>query len=41
MQGHTLKDRMLYDKPVREGSIYGVHGGQVNVTDGTYVYMRV
>ena len=40
MQGHTLKDRMLYDKPVREGSIYGVHGGQVNVTDGTYVYMR-
>ena len=24
----------------RPALIYGVHGGQVNVTDGRYVYMR-
>merc|ERR1712070_1293222 len=26
--------------PARQCTIYGVFGGQVNVTDGRYVYMR-
>ena len=39
--GEPLQDRMLHDTPVRNNAaIYGVHGGQVNVTDGRYVYMR-
>lgn len=40
MQGHTITTRMQMDTPVREAAIYGVMGGQVNVTDGQYVYMR-
>lgn len=40
MQGHPLRRRMLTDTPVREAALYGVMGGQVNVTDGRYVYMR-
>jgi hypothetical protein len=31
---------MLNDEPVRKAALYGVMGGQVNVTDGQYVYMR-
>ncbi|WP_433514822.1 sulfatase [Nonomuraea sp. CA-143628] len=27
-------------EPVREGALFGIHGGHVNVTDGRYVYMR-
>ncbi|MCM2310013.1 MAG: sulfatase [Steroidobacteraceae bacterium] len=40
MQGHPLRQRMIDDTPVREAGLYGVMGGQVNVTDGRYVYMR-
>ena len=40
MQGQPLRQRMLRDSPVREAALYGVMGGQVNVTDGRYVYMR-
>jgi arylsulfatase A-like enzyme len=40
MQGHTISARMSEDTPVREAALYGVMGGQVNVTDGRYVYMR-
>ncbi len=40
MQGHTLRQRMLNDEPVRDASLYGVMGGHVNVTDGQYTYMR-
>ncbi|EAW1054828.1 hypothetical protein BJN50_02880 [Salmonella enterica] len=28
------------DEPVREGALFGVFSGHVNVTDGRYVYMR-
>ena len=28
------------DRQVREGALFGIHGGHVNVTDGRYVYMR-
>ena len=31
---------MIDDKPFRKAVLYGVMGGQVNVTDGRYVYMR-
>ena len=40
MQGKSLTGAMLDDEPVREAALYGVMGGQVNVTDGQYVYMR-
>jgi arylsulfatase A-like enzyme len=40
MQGHPIRQRMVDDTPVREAGLYGVMGGQVNVTDGRYVYMR-
>ena len=40
VQGGTLSDRIIEDKPFRKAVLYGVMGGQVNVTDGRYVYMR-
>ncbi len=40
MQGHAIQGRMDRDEAVREAALYGVMGGQVNVTDGQYVYMR-
>ena len=40
MQGKPLTGALLNDEPVREAALYGVMGGQVNVTDGQYVYMR-
>lgn len=40
MQGHPIRQRLVDDTPVREAALYGVMGGQVNVTDGRYVYMR-
>jgi arylsulfatase A-like enzyme len=40
MQGHPLREPMLKDAPVRDAALFGVMGGQVNVTDGRYVYMR-
>ncbi len=40
MQGVPLRETIATDKPVREGALYGIFGGHVNVTDGRYVYMR-
>ena len=40
MQGRPLRQTVLDDTPVREGGLFGIHGGHVNVTDGRYVYMR-
>ncbi|MDX9976017.1 MAG: sulfatase [FCB group bacterium] len=40
MQGTPLRETVARDTPVREAALFGVHGGQVNVTDGRYVYMR-
>ena len=40
MQGKSLTRTMLNDEPLRKAALYGVMGGQVNVTDGQYVYMR-
>ena len=40
MQGIPLGETLAADVPIREAVLFGVHGGQVNVTDGRYVYMR-
>ncbi|MCP4167038.1 MAG: sulfatase [Chloroflexi bacterium] len=40
MQGRPLRDTLASDTPVREAGLFGIFGGQVNVTDGRYVYMR-
>lgn len=38
MQGRDLASPDAVDG--REGALFGIHGGHVNVTDGRYVYMR-
>ena len=40
MLGKPLAATIADDTPVREAAMFGQHGGQVNVTDGEYVYMR-
>jgi arylsulfatase A-like enzyme len=40
MQGQDLAAVLRADEPIREGGLFGIHGGHVNVTDGRYVYMR-
>ncbi|MGC9467476.1 MAG: sulfatase [Anaerolineae bacterium] len=40
MQGIPLARALASDEPLREGVLFGIHGGHVNVTDGRYVYMR-
>ncbi len=40
MEGVPLRHTIEDDSPVREAGLFGIHGGQVNVTDGRYVYMR-
>jgi arylsulfatase A-like enzyme len=40
MLGHPLRATIADDTPVREAAIFGSHGGQINVTDGRFVYMR-
>lgn len=40
MQGRPLAATIRKDSPVREAGLFGLFGGQVNVTDGRFVYMR-
>ncbi len=40
MQGRDLRQTIVDDTPVREYALFGMHGAQVNITDGRYVYMR-
>ena len=40
MQGRDLAAVLEDDRRLREGALFGIHGGHVNVTDGRYVYMR-
>jgi arylsulfatase A-like enzyme len=40
MDGRSLQRVTARDEPVREAGLYGIFGGQLNVTDGRYVYMR-
>ncbi len=40
MRGCALRNTIRADTPVRPAAIFGHHGGQVNISDGRYVYMR-
>jgi arylsulfatase A-like enzyme len=40
MQGRDLAAALDDDQRLREGALFGIHGGHVNVTDGRHVYMR-
>ncbi|MEG1887148.1 MAG: sulfatase-like hydrolase/transferase, partial [Oscillospiraceae bacterium] len=40
MQGKSLKETIISNKKIREAGLFGLHGSQINVTDGDYVYMR-
>ncbi len=40
MDGRSLTPALQDDTPIREGALFGVFGGHVNVTDGRYVYMQ-
>ncbi len=40
MTGKSLTATIDRDAKVRDAAIFGMHGGQVNVTDGRHVYMR-
>ena len=40
MQGKSLLPVLHNDEQVRQYALFGLHGGQVNITDGRYVYMR-
>ncbi|WP_231571099.1 sulfatase [Gordoniibacillus kamchatkensis] len=40
MQGISLCEALNPNAPKREAVLFGIHGGHVNCTDGTYVYMR-
>ena len=40
MQGLDLKTVIKDDTKIRDGGLFGLHGGHVNCTDGRYVYMR-
>lgn len=38
--GHSLRETIASDAAVREAALFGIFGGQINCTDGRYVYMR-
>lgn len=40
MTGFPLKDSVARDERPRSSALFGMFGGQVNVTDGRYVYLR-
>ncbi len=40
MLGKPLTEIIKNDAEINEGVLFGMHGTQVNVTDGKYVYMR-
>lgn len=40
MLGSPISVTGAGEQPKRDGALFGIHGGHVNVTDGRYVYMR-
>ena len=40
MIGRALREVIESDVPVRDYAIFGYHGGPINITDGSFVYMR-
>lgn len=39
MRGRPLRETIRNDTPVRSACLFGMHGAQLNVTDGRYIYM--
>lgn len=39
MLGRPLSGVLREDAPLRKAAIFGMHGGQLNITDGRFVYM--
>ncbi|MDL2233678.1 sulfatase-like hydrolase/transferase [Ruminococcaceae bacterium OttesenSCG-928-L11] len=39
MTGKPLRDAIAENKPVHDAIIWGIHGAQINCTDGRYVYI--
>ena len=40
IDGKDLSPVIIDDTPIHEDILYGIHGGQINVDDGRYCYMR-
>lgn len=40
MLGKSLEQTVKDDTPVRKYALFGSHGNHINITDGSYVYMR-
>ena len=40
MQGRPLRKVIENDSPIRDGVLFGLFGGQINCTDGKYLYLR-
>ena len=40
MLGKSMAKTVAEDVPVRQYALFGSHGNHINITDGTYVYMR-
>ncbi len=40
VQGISLRGAIESDQKVRDYALFGIHGSQINITDGRYVYMR-
>ncbi|WP_409347147.1 sulfatase [Paenibacillus sp. MBLB4367] len=40
VQGQSLHDVIESGACIRDGALFGMHGGHINCTDGRYVYMR-
>ena len=40
MEGKPLRPVLEKDEPIREGGLFGIFGGQICCTDGSWVYMR-
>ncbi|MFW5933852.1 MAG: sulfatase, partial [Actinomycetota bacterium] len=40
MQGKSIRPAFERDCTVRDEALFGMHGAQINYTDGHYVYMR-
>ena len=40
VMGKPLSEVLAKDEQIHEAVLFGIHGGQMNITDGRYVYMR-
>ena len=40
MTGQSIAKTVADDQPIRDTALFGIFGGQVNITDGRWLYMR-